>query len=337
MEARPDDAGIRILDTDLNRGAHGEMTNRPSHKELSAEDARILDMIAEHGFDESTLEKMTESDRKRGVEITNLLGLLERYPTEDASDELVDATIARVRRDESQRLERMRLPEPDSVQRDQADLGGRRFHFPDLFATAAMLLLAVGVLWPIMNYARSGRLVMLDRANLGETGQNIALYASANNGTTPMEASAGILPDPFEWNGRHKGQFSKGVTNAMSGIDSAHDDYHCPETAPSAHPYSFQYWQDGDDLLQASRMLAANTSPVYARDGQIELTHVRIDSPSHLPEGQNILFGDNSVVWIESWEIEGDRIWDIGMDSQGELIDVLMGDNRLPDRFFLIH
>lgn len=312
------------------------MTTPPSHKELSAEDARILDMIAEHGFDASMLEKMNDSDRKRGTEITNLLGLLESYPTEDASDELVDATIARIRRDESQRLERMRLPEPDSIERSQADLGGRRFHFPDLFATAAMLLLAVGVLWPVVNYARSGRLVMLDRANLGETGQNIALYASANNGSTPMEAAAGILPDPFEWKGRHKGLYAEGVRSAMSEGDHSTNDYHCPETHPTLHPYSFQYWQNGDDLLQASRMLAANVSPVHGRT-EIELAHLQDNSPCHRSEGQNILYGDNSVAWIETWKIDGDRIWDIGTDDQGLLIEVLVGENRIPDRYFLIH
>ena len=39
------------------------MTTPPSHKELNADDARILDMIAEHGFDDSMLEKMNDSDR----------------------------------------------------------------------------------------------------------------------------------------------------------------------------------------------------------------------------------------------------------------------------------
>lgn len=313
------------------------MTTPPSHKELNADDAQLLDMIAEHGFDDSILAKMNESDRKRGTEIANLLGLLEAYPTEDASDELVDATIARIRRDDSQRLERMRLPEPDSTQRTQADLGGRRFHFPDLFATAAMLLLAVGVLWPIMNYARSGRLVMLDRANLGETGQNVALYASANNGATPMQATAGILPDPFEWNGKHEGRYAEGVRNAMAGTGSSKNDYHCPESHPTVHPYSFQYWQDGDDLLQASRMLAANVSPVHAVSGEVELAHLKDNSPCHLSKGQNILYGDNSVAWIETWEVDGDRIWDIGTDEQGSLIEVLMRENRISDRYFLIH
>ncbi len=313
------------------------MTTPPSHKELSAEDARILDMIAEHGFDESVLEKMNESDRERGTAITDLLGHLDKYPLEDASDELVDATIARVRRDEAQRLERMRLPEPGSDERTQTDLGGRRFHFPDLFATAAMLLLAVGVLWPIMNYARSGRLIMLDRANLNETGQNIALYSSANNGATPMEATAGILPDPFEWKGRHRGDYSHGVRKAMSGDDEIGDDYHCPETDPTQHPYSFQFWQNGDDLLESTRMLAANVSPVHGGTERIGLDQVSRNSPCHLSNGQNVLYGDNSVRWIETWEIDGDRIWDVGVNQQGQLIEVLIGKNRIPDRYFLIH
>jgi hypothetical protein len=313
------------------------MTTPPRHKELSADDARILDMIAEQGFDESILETMDGTDRDRATAITDLLGLLEDYPVENASEELVDATVARIRRDENQRLERMRLPEPDSEERTQADLGGRRFHFPDLFATAAMLLLAVGVLWPIMNYARSGRLAMLDRANLNETGQNISLYASANNGSTPMEATAGILPDPFEWNGQHRGHYSQGVRNAMTGGDLIDNDYHCPETDPNLHPYSFQYWQNGDDLLESDRMLAANVSPVHAAQEQVSLEHVSHNSPCHLRQGQNVLYGDNSVRWIETWEIDGDRIWDIGLNDQGQLIEVLVGKKRISDRYFLIN
>ena len=313
------------------------MTIPPSHKELSAEDARILDMIAEHGFDPSMLDRMDDSDRERGTAITDLMTLLEEYPTEDASSELVDATLARVRREDSQRLERMRLPEPDSIQRNQADLGGRRFHFPDLFATAAMLLLAVGVLWPIVNYARSGRLVMLDRANLSETGQNIALYSSANNGTTPMEATAGILPDPFEWKTSHRGVYAQGVQDQLSDGNATNNAHHCPETNPDLHPYSFQYWQDGDDLLSSSRMLAGNVSPTHTVGDGAKLDQLARNSPCHDSQGQNVLYGDNSVRWLEGWEIEGDRIWDIGVNDQGVLIEVLTRENRVPDRYFLIH
>jgi hypothetical protein len=55
------------------------MNERPS-KELSAEDCRVLDTLAEGGFDPSLLESLSEGDQDRGNAIVALLGTLDQYP-----------------------------------------------------------------------------------------------------------------------------------------------------------------------------------------------------------------------------------------------------------------
>ena len=167
------------------------MNPRPS-KELSPEDCRVLDLLAEGGFDPAGLDDLDEADRARGEAITTLLGTLNQYPVEDASPELVDATLARIQREEDQRPQRMNIEKHLEARNDRA-LGGRRWRFPDLFATAAVVLIAVAVMWPITNTVHQRRMVDLDSANMSENGRAMALYAGANNGSSPMQATWSCL------------------------------------------------------------------------------------------------------------------------------------------------
>ena len=95
------------------------MNDRPA-RELSQEDCRVLDVLAEHGFDASRIDSLAPEDRSRGKAITDLLGKLEQYPVEDASPELVDATLARIQREEDERPERMRIDTQLDLQAEPA-------------------------------------------------------------------------------------------------------------------------------------------------------------------------------------------------------------------------
>jgi len=312
------------------------MTLPNGPRKLSDNDARVLDMLAEDGFDASRIDSLEEGDKPRAEAITNLLDLLEQYPVEEPSSELIDATLARINRAEQERDERMNFNTAASEQ-----LSGQRWRFPDLFATAAMILLAVGVIWPVANSVRTNRIVAQDHDNLVENHDGISTYASANNGSTPMQAAAtaGILPDPFEWMGGHSGAHNDAIREA-SGSHTQANDFYLPGGDPDQHAYSFQVWSPGDDLLNSSRMIASNTNPLPAMrslDGPMDADLALQNSRSHYGSGQNVLYGDGRVDMIEVSEFDGDRIWDPGTTASGYIIEILRGEQGGEDVIFLVH
>ena len=86
------------------------MTSSKRPAQLSDADARVLDELLENGgLDVARAETLTGEDAERAGRIRDLLGLLEDYPVEDASDDLVHATLARVNRADAERAARMSI------------------------------------------------------------------------------------------------------------------------------------------------------------------------------------------------------------------------------------
>ena len=67
----------------------------PTGPSLSDADMRVLDFLAEHGFDASRIELLPEADRPRAMALIGQMQVLDHYPTESAEDSLVDATMDR--------------------------------------------------------------------------------------------------------------------------------------------------------------------------------------------------------------------------------------------------
>jgi hypothetical protein len=306
-------------------------TNLP--RRLSERDASILDQLAEDGFDPSVVDSLVDEDRARAEAITDLFALLDDYPVDDATDDLVAATLARVNRAEDEQASRMQVgPAPGEGEQ----LSGRRWRFPDLFATAAMLLLAVGVLWPIANSVNRHRMVALDSDNLSENGSAMVTYTNANAGRTPMEEVASLLPDPFEWLNSHTGTHNTSVRTTLGG-HAQDNDFHRPEGDPVGDAYSFQLWRQGDDLMVEGRPIAGNTNPLPGLGTNLAISEAKRPSNAHGDIGQNILFGDRSVRLLKISSIDGDGIWDPGSTSGGLIIEVIRGGERGEDLIFLVH
>ena len=300
---------------------------------LSKRDAEILDTIAEGGFDPARIEELQGEDRARAEAIMELLENLEQYPVDDASEDLVAATLARINRAEEERADRMQVGGPESA---GGQLSGRRWRFPDLFATAAMILLAVGVIWPIANTVQSQRMVSLDASNLSENHRAITTYANANSGRSPMEEVASLLPDPFEWLGKDSGSHNDAIRTQL-GDHASVDDFHRPEGDPIEHAYSFQLWNDGDDLLVADRPIVGNTNPLPGMGVRILMAEADLPSGSHGDMGQNILYGDGTVELHPQSIIDGDLIWAPEASTGGLIIEIIRGGDRGKDLIFLLH
>ena len=313
------------------------MTAENRIQNLSEDDARVLDALLEHGgLDHEAMESLEGDDRERGRRIADLLSLLDAYPVEDASDDLVNATLARVNRAESDRADRMNF---QARQEMNEQLSGRRWRFPDLFATAAMLLLAVGVIWPVVNHARQSRMIALDHDNLVENHEAMIGYGSANNGVTPMQSVAGLLPDPFDWMNAHSGMHNKLLRDACAPYGRPND-FHSPGGTLVDQPYSYQLWQAGQDLTSSEQPIASNTNPLpMMASGAPPLTGQDAMSNAHNHDGlgQNVLFGDGHVQMMEISEIGGDRIWDPGTTAQGHIIAIIRGEISGETSLFLIH
>jgi len=142
---------------------------------LGDADAAAADRMLEAGFDP---DRAPADDREAALQ--DLLGLLDDYPVERASDELVDATLARIARAESERDARMSF-------QNTREIGERRFRVPDLFAVAAALLFAVGIGWPLLNMLDANQRVSQSRNRLGAVGEAIAGFAGDWGGLLPFD------------------------------------------------------------------------------------------------------------------------------------------------------
>lgn len=150
-------------------------------------------------------------------------------------------------------------------------------------------------------------------------------------------AAASILPDPFDWMHEHQGVYTNHITDQMAPYASHQNDFHLPESDSSDHHYSYQHWQAGDRLLAEGRVVAANHNPLSGSGGRIPASEALQNADCHGNLGQNVLFGDGSVDWLESAQIDGDRLWDPGTDDNGHILGIITSGSRGQDVIFLVH
>ncbi|MBT8485538.1 MAG: hypothetical protein KJO43_08155, partial [Phycisphaerae bacterium] len=164
--------------------------NRPDevNLELGPDDQRVLDALADVGYD---VDRLPRVDRARGQRIAELLALLEDYPVDDADDTLVHATLAGIDRHESQRLARMSF---DHHQEEAAAADrGRRIRIPDFISVAAVLLIGAAIFWPTLSQVRQRSLATACSNNLRQLGYGFSQYAAANAGAMPVARAGSDL------------------------------------------------------------------------------------------------------------------------------------------------
>ena len=143
--------------------------------QLSDADSRAVDRLLESGLNPDA----PTSDDPRDAAVLELLGLLDDYPVEPAAQELVDATLARVAREEAELAARMsfqnmpRLPE-------------RRTKIPDFFAVAAALFLAAGIGLPLYQVIEGQDKLRQSENRLNGVGQAIAGFSEDFGDLLPL-------------------------------------------------------------------------------------------------------------------------------------------------------
>lgn len=283
---------------------------------LSAEDARVLDLLVEAHFDLAALKadrSLDAADEVRAERLIAQLGLLEAYPIDESegvdAETLFDATMARIDRAERERGVRMRL---DPV---GATAARRGFRFPDLIAVASIAILAAVVLVPLLNWRNARAIDVKCENNLRMIAQGLETYTQAFDGAMPM--TAGLLPDLTSGVGGGVGASLSnwlGYRNAdnlnvlKSGEYCSSGCLCCPGDHDPNGCYAYQVTvARPDGKPRRMWMNGPGTAVVGDRNPLVDLKRngetvasVALNSASHGGRGQNLLFSDGEILFSAS-------------------------------------
>jgi hypothetical protein len=283
---------------------------------LSEADRRVLDRLAEHGFDPACLESLSISDRRRGERILAQLGLLDAYPddvpddlaADPDADLLVDATLARIDREDTARAGRMRIG-PDAA---TASGGWSRstFRLGDLVAVASVAIIVTTVAIPLIRSTRetAGRADCMN--TLRQLAMGLDAYAEDFGGSLPSTAGFSLAgrsgrsgttgSDPIgSWSRSRNGE---NLGPLVAGGYCASGDMRCP---CDRHTGSGFGWAYRTDTAGPTWQSAERTAVAADRNPLIDLTlaglpigSLVLNSENHGGEGQNVLWSDGSIEFL---------------------------------------
>jgi hypothetical protein len=293
------------------------MTQGFEHLKLCKEDSQILDQLVDVGFELDQLEYLTPEQEQRAKRILNMFGLLEAYEVEDASDTLIDATLARIDQHESQRAVRMQIHTPEL----ETTSSGFKIRMPDLISVAAVILLAVSVFAFIGQSVRSQSISNQCGTNMAMVGRGLFNYAKDHNGNTPTE-EANKVASLF---GEVTPERTDAQLLAAEGY-CEHNHLNCPGHGGEGRGFSYQtqpasMW---DALHKQGRvfLLMSDQNPILNK----LLTNQQFDpltpSPAHGSLGQNHLRDDGSTGSGPAPVFGGDLIWILDGKNRG--IDIFL-------------
>ena len=261
--------------------------------DLSPDDQRVVDALAESGFDPEVLEGMSAQDRPRAESVLSLLSLLDAYPVEEGDETLVHATLAGIDRYEAERGTRMKLdPADEKVLRGR---GARRIPLPNFISVAAVILIGASVVLPIMHGLRQQQLEMRSLSNLRYVTHAVDNYASDNGGTVPT-ARAGLSQSLWS-----------AFTDAINLTPMVEQDYcrlNSPQPSEPQRVLTADWWQSNMILFIGDR----NPFIEAIREG-------RFDAPITvtLRQGQprrSMLTRDAAILWLQQPRFTQERsLW----------------------------
>lgn len=276
---------------------------------LTPADAAAFDRLASEGFDAELLSALSGEEQQRGEAATSLLSLLEQYPTDELSDEdqqtLVDATMARIRRGEDDRRDRMQMDNNPVM------LGrGLRFRIAEGLAVAAVIAMATAALWSFGTTARDRAMSAGARRNLGDLHAGMTSFYEATGGHAMQDAAPPV------------GELLHGGPAMTLNIQRIVLSGYCPAEA-LANPrrpgsgrggFSFAVLAPGHEpyLASGQMILAGDRNPALA--GLLEgktYTEAMSDAPWHtrLIERPSVLFSDGHTEDLKHASHGPDGVW----------------------------
>lgn len=294
------------------------MTQNFDHLKLCKADAEMLDQLVDVGFELDQLEYLTPEDRQRANSILNMLGFLDAYPVEDASDTLIDATLARIDQYESQRASRMHIATAEI----ETSSKGFRIRMPDFMTVAAMILVVVSVFAMLSNSAREQSFQNECASNMAMVGRGLVNYALDHEGNMPTTEVASL------------GSFFGGITPTRTDAELLaeegycdHNHLNCPGHGGESGGFSYQTQSAAmwDNIRAQGRLfiIMSDRNPIL--DDLLKGGHPDPLTPSasHGSLGQNHLRDDGSTPMSAAAPvIGGDMIWIL--DGKNHRLDIFL-------------
>ena len=288
------------------------MTNqRDTPPTLSTADAQAFDTLASQGFDAEAMEQLEGESRERAQAITDLLSMLDSgsddVPSDDECRTLVDATMARIKRAEDDRRDRMRMDNHPVM------LGrGLRFRIAEGLAVAAVLAMATATLWSFGTSARMSAVSNGARRNLGELHAGMSAFNDATGGVPLKEAAA---PVGRYLHGRHATQLDLHTVAAEGYCDP--DCLRNPRRPGAGlNGFSFAVFAPGGEphLKHAHMILIGDRNP--ALDGLLQGQGYEdalegADWGRRLIDRPSVVFADGRTADLDGAAHEGDGIWTV--------------------------
>lgn len=291
---------------------HSEF-NPITQVKLSVEDQRVLDALIDAEFDHQAINPMDLADHSRLEALEGMLGLLRDYPVDDADETLIYATLARIDRSEEQAAARMSF----DARHDQLDgrSARRRIRMPDFIAVAAVILIGVGIGWPLLASMRNRSMDMACANNLRYVGYAFGQYAADNHGALPIAmAGPSVSWDTFK-NVLNMEPLVNGNYCEVGHLDCPGHHHQAGDAGPS---YSYRWfvlgpqgqahvgWGTGERVT----VVLGDLNPVIeaARSGRF--VPPLSMSINHAGRGQNVLVTDGATLWLQEPVVgRGDNIW----------------------------
>ena len=209
----------------------------------------------------------------------------------------------------------------------QPEIAGR-IRLADLMSIAAVLVVGVSVIWPMLTSMRDGHYRTISSARMAAAGNGMAAYA-ASYGALP-QASASVGGDPW-WevgeNPAHSNSANLFTLTRDGFVEIAQLARPTNPNAPTSVKgedasdwasleevsYSYRNMFGGANQafnLTPSSALLADRSPVVPPSRRGEAARADANSRNFSGRGQHVLFGDGTVRWLTSPILEnGDNIW----------------------------
>lgn len=281
--------------------------------ELTPMDAEALDAWMLAG---GRVDRVPAALRERAQKLHGLATLVSQGPEPVVSGDMVDKLMTKVAETPSKRGEA-----------EQPEIAGR-IRMADLMSIAAVLVVGVSVIWPMLTSMREAHYKTISSARMAAAGNGMAAYAS-NYGSLP-QASASLAGNPW-WEVGENLEHSNSAnlfTLASDGFveiaqlasptnpqaptsvkgEGAHDWRSLDEVS-----YSYRNMFGGQNQafnVTPTSALLADRSPIVPPSRRGEAARADANSRNFGGRGQHVLFGDGSVQWLTKPVLDnGDNIW----------------------------
>ncbi|MBX3354928.1 MAG: anti-sigma factor [Phycisphaeraceae bacterium] len=286
--------------------------------QLSDADARMLDLLVEHEFNPEILDRLDGEDLQRARALLELFGHLDALPAESPSPALFERLTESIDAAEDAQRRRMRL--------ETARPKARLLRLPDALTVAALVLVALGVGWPLLASMRNAAIREQCERNMASIHVGMERFALDHDGRLPLAAGLGSFlssgtggsvrdleqaPERVDWRRyRHGENLELLHHRAYIGAKCLT----CPGCEKERGAMALRVPAAGQRLTLATLngIMVADANPAMERfhEGLEWRGFAARSSANHRSQGQNVLLDDGSIRWLFSPLLpSGDSIW----------------------------